>query len=154
MDRLKKETLTYLIFGVLTTAVNYLVLAGWMYLFGNRSALYGNAVAFVVATAFAYITNKIFVFESKSWERKTLLREVGRFYAARLFSFGIEELGIAIGTYALHLDEKMVFGISGIFIVKIGLSVVAVILNYILSKWFIFKNSGQAVTDGGGEHEA
>lgn len=145
MQRLiNKETVTYLIFGVLTTAINYAVLYVWMLLFGNNTALSGNAVAFVLASSFAYIINKIFVFESKIWAVKVLRKEVVSFFGARLFSFGLEELGLYFA-YAINLEAKTLLGFNGIFLAKIVLSVIAVILNYIMSKLFIFKKK----QDGG-----
>ena len=63
-DLLNRETLSYLLFGVLTTIVNYITFMGVFILSNESSALVSNMVAFIVATIFAYITNKIWVFKS------------------------------------------------------------------------------------------
>ena len=82
-----KELITYVIFGVLTTVVNFA--AFWIIdrILGDSLYLISNAIAWVIAVAFAYVTNKIWVFESKSWAPKLVLKEVCEFVAARLFSF-------------------------------------------------------------------
>lgn len=99
-----------------------------------------NAVAFVAAVAFAYITNKLFVFESKSWSGKVLLRELPAFVGARLLSFGLEELGLLICMW-IQVEQYSLFGLNGILVAKVVLSLVVVVLNYFFSKCFIFKKS-------------
>lgn len=140
---LNRETILYLIFGVLTTALNLAVFWLMNKAVGEALALVNNAVAFVVAVAFAYVTNKLFVFESKSWDSATLLKEIPSFVGARLFSFGLEELllwlakdVLAVGKYSLAI---LGLTIGGLMIAKILISVIVVILNYIFSKFFIFK---------------
>ena len=140
---LNRETILYLIFGVLTTVLNLAVFWLMNKAVGEALALVNNAVAFVVAVAFAYVTNKLFVFESKSWDSATLLKEIPSFVGARLFSFGLEELllwlakdVLAVGKYSLAI---LGLTIGGLMIAKILISVIVVILNYIFSKFFIFK---------------
>lgn len=137
-----RETISYLFFGVLTTVINYGVFALIIYSFGEESTLIANVAAFVAAVAFAYITNKLFVFESKSWERSVLLREIASFVGARLFSFGFEELGL-LACMLLNVGRYSLFGINGIMIAKIVLSFAVVMLNYFFSKFIIFKESGK-----------
>lgn len=141
-----RETISYLIFGVLTTLVNLAVFWLMDALLGSDSkliVLINNAVAFVAAVLFAYVTNKIFVFQSRSWSAKTLSHEIPAFFGARLFSFGIEELLLLFSLGVLHADEYMLqisrFSLSGVKVAKIVISVVTVILNYFFSKLFIFK---------------
>lgn len=149
MDRLKKllnrETVSYLIFGVLTTVVNYVVFH-FMYtaVLGGKGSLLANFVAWVAAVVFAYVVNKLFVFESKSWAWEVLVREIPAFVAARVASFGIEELGLFISEGLLKLNEVIVFSaggfvLDGVTVSKLALSVIVVVLNYFFSKWFIFK---------------
>ena len=140
---LNRETILYLIFGVLTTVLNLAVFWLMNKAVGEDLALVNNAVAFVVAVAFAYVTNKLFVFESKSWDSATLLKEIPSFVGARLVSFGLEELllwlakdVLAVGRYSLAI---LGLSIGGLMIAKILISVIVVILNYIFSKFFIFK---------------
>lgn len=138
-----KELITYVIFGVLTTLVNFF--AFWIFtkIFGEDLYLVNNAIAWVVGVVFAYITNKLFVFESKSWDLKVITKEITGFLGARIFSFLVEEGGMFLFVSVLGLGEKSLtllgFTITGQFIVKILLAVIVVIFNYVFSKFFIFK---------------
>ena len=138
-----RETILYLIFGVLTTLVNFVVFWLMNRLLGEKLALFNNAVAFVAAVAFAYITNKLFVFESRSWSAEVLRREIPSFIGARLFSFGLEELLLWLSTDVLNVTrykwEFLGIAIGGLMIAKILISVLVVILNYVFSKLYIFK---------------
>lgn len=136
-----RETVSYLFFGVLTTVVNYGVFALILHFFGPESTLIANGAAFVAAVTFAYVTNKLFVFESKSWAKEVLARELPSFVGARLFSFAFEELGLLVCMW-LQVERFSLFGLNGILIAKIVLSFVVVVLNYFFSKCFIFKKSG------------
>ena len=149
MDRIKKlfnrETVLYLIFGVLTTVVNYAVFhIMYTAVLGGRGSLFANFVAWVAAVVFAYVVNKLFVFESKSWAWNVLVREIPAFVAARVASFGIEEAGLFISESLLKLNEVTLlsvgsFTLDGVTGSKLALSVIVVVLNYFFSKWFIFK---------------
>ena len=138
-----KELIVYLIFGVLTTLVNFI--AFWLFskLLGEELYLINNAFAWVVAVVFAFVTNKLFVFDSKSWALKTSGKEFVEFVGARLFSFGIEEGGMWLFIDLLNFGAKeiTIFGIiiSGQIIVKLILAVIVVIINYFFSKFIIFK---------------
>ena len=138
-----KEFIMYLIFGVLTTLVNFIAFGFFTKLLGEELYLINNAIAWVAGVVFAYITNKLFVFESKSWKTKVLLKEIPEFLGARIFSFFIEEGGMFLFISVLGFGEKSfnLFGvtITGQFIVKILLAVIVVVLNYVFSKFFIFK---------------
>ncbi len=142
---LNRETVLYLIFGVLTTVVNYIVFfLIYELLLGGKGSLAANAVAFVAAVIFAFVVNKLWVFESKSWEPKVLRREIPAFIAARLASFGIEEAGLFLSETVLGLNEITLLqlgstAIDGVTAAKLALSVIVVVLNYFFSKWFIFK---------------
>ena len=138
-----KELIMYVIFGVLTTLVNFG--AFWLFtkILGEDSYLINNAIAWVVGVVFAYITNKLFVFESKSWNLKLVTKEVVEFFGARVLSFLVEEGGMLLFISILGFGEKSLellgFTITGQFIVKILLAVIVVVLNYIFSKFFIFR---------------
>ena len=149
MDKLNKllnrETILYIIFGVATTAVNYVVFhLLYNVLWNQRHSLTANAVAFVAAVIFAFVVNKLFVFESKSWSAATLKREIPSFLAARIGSFGIEEAGLFLAEKVLKLGGVIAITVAGvaldwITIVKIGLAFVVVALNYVFCKLIIFK---------------
>ena len=149
MDKLKKllnrETILYIIFGVATTAVNYAVFhLLYNVLWSQSRSLTANAIAFVAAVIFAFVVNKLFVFESKSWSAATLKREIPSFLAARIGSFGIEEAGLFLAEKVLKLGGVVAVTVAGmaldwITIVKIGLAFVVVALNYVFCKLIIFK---------------
>lgn len=123
------DVITYLVFGVLTTLVNYIVyLPCYNYL--GISASYSNMIAWVVAVAFAYVTNKPFVFRSHDWSAKTVIPELIKFVGTRLGSGALET---AIIFLAVDLA-----GMNG-NIWKLVTSVLVVILNYIGSKLLVFR---------------
>lgn len=133
-----REQLSYLFFGVLTTLVNYAIFWILTKLWHGQYVLLANLITFIAAASFAYVTNKLFVFRSRSWRPAFVLREASAFFTARLFSFGVEEAGLYVAAYLLHL-ERYIFGpIDGIMLAKIFLSVVVVVMNYFFSKLLIF----------------
>ena len=138
-----QETILYLVFGGLTTLVNLAVFWLMNRVLGEDLALVNNAAAFVAAVIFAYVTNKIFVFESRSWSAQTLRKEIPAFVGARLFSFGLEELLLWISKDVVQVSRFSVtvlgLVIGGLMIAKLLISVLVVILNYVFSKLFIFK---------------
>lgn len=123
------DVLAYLIFGVLTTVVNYVVYLP-LYNGAGLSATVSNAIAWVVAVAFAFLTNKPFVFKSHDWSAKTVLPELGKFLGCRIGS-GLMETGIIfVAVDLLHWDGN---------IMKLVTSVLVIILNYVGSKLLVFK---------------
>lgn len=139
----KKEIINYIIFGVLTTVVNFAVF--WLFnrLLGKNFYLLSNVIAWIVAVAFAYVTNRIWVFESKVTKPKALAKEIVEFFIARLLSLGVEEAGLLILVDLLKFKvlnfDLFSFNITGEMLAKVILAVVVVILNYIFSKFIIFK---------------
>ena len=123
--------LLYLIFGVLTTFVNivvYYILFNHVFL----SNILSNAIAWVAAVIFAFITNKIWVFKSKTLEIEKVIKELIAFFSARL-STGLLDMAIMyVGVDLLKVNSIYSKIISG---------VVVVILNYIFSKLFIFRKN-------------
>lgn len=138
-----KELLLYLVFGVLTTLVNLLTFWAFTQILGEERYLINNAIAWVAGVAFAFVTNKLFVFESKKWNIKTIGKELPEFVGARLFSFGVEEGGMWLFVDALGFGENSLtilgITITGQIIAKLALAVIVVILNYFFSKFIIFK---------------
>jgi putative flippase GtrA len=132
MELVKKhwDIVTYLFFGVLTTVVNYAVYLPCYNLLG-LSATISNIIAWVVAVAFAYLTNKPWVFKSHDWSMKVVLPELSKFVACRVGS-GVLETGMIF----VFVD---LMGING-NVFKLITSVLVVILNYIGSKLLVFKN--------------
>ena len=124
-----KDILIYLIFGVLTTLVNYLVYLPCYNILGI-SASVSNVIAWAVAVAFAYLTNKPFVFRSHDWSRAVVVPELMKFVGSRVFS-GFLETGIIF----LTVD---ILALNG-NVMKLLTSVLVVILNYVSSKLLVFK---------------
>ena len=149
MNKIKKlmnwETVLYIIFGVATTAVNYVVFHLLYNVFWHQNhSLVANAAAFVAAVIFAFVVNKLFVFESKSWSTQTLRREIPSFLAARIGSFGIEEAGLFLAEKVLKLGGVIAITVGGmaldwITVIKVMLAFVVVALNYVFCKLFVFK---------------
>lgn len=131
---INREMFDYIVFGVLTTVISIVTL--WLFnrLFGVKFVLLNNVLSWILAVAFAFITNKFIVFKSSSTESKTLLKEIISFTGARLLSLGVEEAGLAIAQFVFHVDE------TGAMIAKIILQIIVIIINYVLSKLFIFKD--------------
>ena len=138
-----KEIIVYIIFGGLTTVVNLAVFTVSGKLLGDEKYLVSNVIAWFAAVIFAYITNKLWVFESKSWKLNVLAKEVPSFFAARVLSFLIEEAGLFVLVDLCGLNEfsftAFGFEIGGELIAKVILAVIVVLLNYIFSKLVIFK---------------
>ena len=123
------DILVYLIFGVLTTVVNFLVYFPCYNLLGF-SAVVSNLIAWVVAVIFAYLTNKPFVFRSHDWSAKTVVPELTKFVGSRIAS-GALETGIIFVTVDCLLWNGN--------IMKLVTSVLVVILNYVASKLLVFR---------------
>lgn len=136
---LKKESVSYLFFGVLTTIVNYTIFVVGLSLTNEKKVLLVNMIAFVGATLFAYVTNKIFVFRSMEWKMQQIISELGKFVGARVFSLCVEQVGLYISSEFLHLQRFSIISINGLVIVKVVLSFVSVLLNYFASKFIVFK---------------
>lgn len=123
---IKKELLSYVIFGVLTTIINFVV-----YLFFTRicgvNYIVSNIIAWFLSVLFAYITNRIWVFESSN---SNIIKEGVVFFGGRLFS-GILDTGLMI----LFIDILTI----GDLISKVIVQVVVIIFNYAYSKWIVFK---------------
>ena len=134
-----KEIILYGIFGVLTTIANFVAFWISTRFLGEEMYLLNNAIAWVAGVAVAFVTNKIWVFNSKSWALKNTIKELSEF----VVSFFFEEFGMWLFIDVLSFGEKSLtlFGIviSGQIIVKLLLSVIVVILNYFFSKFVIFK---------------
>lgn len=127
-----KSFILYAIFGVFTTLIN------WGSYYMCFSILHipnvpSTIIAWFLAVAFAFITNKIWVFSSKSFDVKTLLHEIWTFLAARLAT-GLLDVGImyfAVDVFAMNST-----------VWKLISNIIVIILNYILSKLIVFSRGG------------
>lgn len=137
-----REPVLYLIFGAATTLVNLVLFWGLNFLLGEDAYLLTNVIATILAILFAYVTNKLFVFASRSWSFQVLKREIPSFFGARAFTFLLEEGGLwlFVGVLGIgHMEFTFFsFAISGTMVVKLILQVIVILLNYIFSKFLIF----------------
>ena len=147
---LQYEIVSYLVFGVLTTVVNFVtymvlgIFAGENYeaeilfsigTFDFQLILLMNGIAWVASVLFAFVTNKLFVFESSSWKPDVLFREIISFFGARVVSFLLfEELLFALIVNVLHLND---------LVAKLLVAVFVVIFNFVASKLVIFRKKGE-----------
>ena len=136
---LTRETILYIFFGIITVLVNYFVFSLLIALRGTDISLFANLLAFVAAVVVAFVTNKLFVFQSRSWTGTVLKKEIPSFLFARVLSFLFEELALWLCLALLHLDAVSFLGITGIHYAKIVLSAIVIILNYVFSKFYIFR---------------
>lgn len=123
------DVIAYLVFGVLTTLVNYIVYLPCYNLLGISAAL-SNVIAWVAAVAFAYLTNKPFVFKSHDWSWKVVWPELVKFVGCRIGSGALETAFIFITVDCLAWDGN---------VMKLITSILVVILNYFGSKFLVFR---------------
>ena len=123
-----KEVILYLFFGGCSTLVNIVT-----YSIGTRvlewDVVSANILAWVCSVIFAYLTNKFFVFESKTNDLNTLFKEILSFFSARIVTLLLDVAIMKFGIY---------FGINDL-IMKVIANIFVIIANYIFSKLFIFK---------------
>lgn len=124
------DLIVYVIFGGLTTVVNYAVYLPCYNLLG-LSATVSNILAWVVAVAFAYVTNKPLVFRSHDWSAKVVLPELAKFVACRVGSGALETVLLLVTVDLLAWNGN---------VMKLIMAVVVVILNYIGSKLLVFRD--------------
>ena len=124
-----KSILMYLFFGICTTVIN--IVTYWIfYIYLDFPNILSTIFSWIISVLFAYITNKLWVFESRSFDKKVLVREIATFFGARFIS-GIIDLAIMFLFVDMLLFPAMIIKfISNIFVV---------IFNYVASKVVIFK---------------
>ena len=126
-----REQIMYIIFGVLTTIVNYvvyLVLTKMM----NIDYMISTVISQIFAMIFAYITNKIYVFEAKNNSFKGLIKEMVSFFSVRIVSLFLDMGFMKLFVDIMHLNDA---------IMKLVSNALIIIANYIFSKLFIFKKN-------------
>ena len=124
-----QDIISYLFFGVLTTVVNFLVYYPLTNMLGINATV-SNMIAWVVSVAFAFVTNKPFVFKSYDWSAKVAVPELYKFVGTRVGSGMLETAMIFLLVDLLRFDGN---------IVKLAVSVLVVIINYVGSKLLVFK---------------
>ena len=151
-----KEIILYIIFGGLTTVVSIVTYALAQLPFGSiihdqsvalriggyeirtmyLAIFAAKVISWILAVTFAFVTNKIWVFESKSWKFSVAFREFWLFVVARLVTGPIEWLGVPL-LVSWGLNQTL-FHVEG-FYANIICMVLVVILNYVFSKLIIFR---------------
>ena len=153
-----KEIITYVFFGVLSTIVSWGSYIIFIKLFNSADlaskdarVFTANCLSWLCAVIFAFVTNKLWVFESKSWKPDIFLKELTSFFSSRIVTGIVEIIGVPVLS-KLGTDDvcfavlkrtplkSVDFLFSDGFYSKILISVVVIILNYIFSKLFVFKN--------------
>ena len=123
-----KELILYGIFGLGATLVN--IIAFYLLRKGGISLIPSNCLAWFFAFVFAFITNKVFVFESKEWKTKKAIYEMISFTFARLMTLFIDTALMWFLVYKISFNDMLS---------KIIVNIIVIILNYVLSKFWIFK---------------
>jgi len=126
-----KELMLYGICGALTTILDI----GIFYFLDNVIHLHymvANAIAWILAITFSFLANKYFVFESKSFAREIWQKEAAEFFGARGLSCIVDMSGMFLMVSILGINENYA---------KLIINLVVTIINYILSKFWIFKKS-------------
>jgi len=126
-----EEIILYLIFGVLTTVVSLLSYFIFSKLF-NINYLISNIISWILSVLFAFITNKLYVFKSNDKTNNKILKEIISFFSSRIFTFLIDMLMMYILVGLLKFNDM---------IIKIIVQFIVIVLNYILSKLFVFKKT-------------
>ncbi len=138
-----REPILYLVFGVLTTVVNYVIYLPCSY-FG-LGWTFSTVAAWVAAVLFAYVTNRIWVFENRAYGLSGIVQEFSKFIIFRLASLGLDLLTMWFCMEVLRMDRLFLPDIQlgdlspGEVLAKTIAQVVVVVSNYIFSKCFIFR---------------
>jgi putative flippase GtrA len=130
-----KEIISYLFWGVMTTVVSWGTYSVFVTL--TRSVTISNILSWICAVLFAFVTNKLWVFQSKEWAFRIIIPEFLKFMTARLATGVMEIVGVPLLVY-LGFNQKIA-GIEGMA-AKAFVSIVVIILNYVLSKLLVFRN--------------
>ncbi len=131
-----REQLLYLIFGVLTTVVDFAVSSVLYFAWGSAIDQapilihLANAIAWAAAVLFAFITNRIWVFRSQNRGMRLVLAELFTFAGGRVLTLLLQELMFVLFFHTLHFNE---------YVVKIIAAVFVVIANYFISKLLVFR---------------
>lgn len=124
-----RETITYSIAGIMTTIVNFVTYYILCNILGIEN-LIANTLAWIIAVLFAYIINDLWVFQS---EKESIIKnclKIVKFFGARMISFMVEQFGMYLFINLFKFNN---------IIVKAFLTVIVIVLNYLLSKTYIFK---------------
>ena len=125
-----KDVILYLVFGVFTTVVNIVTYWVCVHLLGTN-VMVGTILAWALAVFFAYVTNRTMVFHSSATGKGEILKEIGYFFACRLGTGVVDWVIMFVFVTVLYFNDM---------IVKIAANFIVIVLNYVLSKFVIFKH--------------
>lgn len=147
-----REIVDYLFWGVMTTVVSWGSYTVFSLLFSlilndriislgivefSLNVTISNTLSWICAVLFAFITNKLWVFRSKSFKKEVVMPEFTKFVGTRLATGILEMIAVPLAV-ALGMNQSL-FGIEGM-LAKVIISLIVVLLNYVFSKLFIFKS--------------
>ena len=124
-----KDVILYLIFGGLTTVVNIAVYWICVHVLGT-GVMFGTVAAWALAVLFAYLTNRTMVFHSSAAGAQAVLKEITSFFGCRLGTGVVDWVIMFVFVTVLRFNDM---------IVKIAANIIVIVLNYVLSKFVIFK---------------
>lgn len=128
-----KEIINYIIFGILTTLISlltyYILTTPILNPYNQKELQIANTISWIISVTFAYITNKLYVFNNKN---KINIKEITKFYTSRLTTLLIDIILMHIFVIKLNFNDK---------IIKLINQIIVIILNYIISKLLIFKKN-------------
>lgn len=133
-----KEVILYIIFGILTTVVN-IVTSYILKAFFHIEENIASTIGIIVCVLFAYFTNRKLVFNSQAVTIKEKLTEFWRFSLGRAFTMVIEIIGVFLLTDVIHAFYSTFTDNTAFLINKLIISVIIIILNFFISKFFAFK---------------
>ena len=134
-DRKKKELVMYTVMGVSATIVNWCVYSS---LVPYTNIAFANALSWLITLVFAFVTNKIYVFDSRSWDKHIVIKEMISFTTARGIT-GFLEVFLQPQLYAMGLNQSL-FGVDGL-VAKITVCLSLVIVNYFSTKLIVFRRT-------------
>lgn len=123
---LKKELISYTFFGILTSVINIVVYLLFTDSF-HINYIVSNIIAWAISVLFAYVTNRIWVFESKN---ENIVKEIFLFYSGRFFTVIVDTAFMILFIDFLHFGNSFS---------KIVVAIIVIILNYVISKLVVFK---------------
>jgi len=128
-DNTKRQVQSYILWGMLPTAINYIVYLLCRDVIHIHYAV-GNVIAWLIAVLFSFYLNKRFVFQSKSWAGRIVLKELAQFMVARIFSVAAETGLLFLLVEQLHLDDR---------VTKVVVNILIIVANFFIGKLIIFK---------------
>lgn len=131
LELLKKyrDIIAYVVFGILTTVINVIVYYTCYEIFGIINII-STIIAWFAAIVFAFVTNKKYVFDSKSWDKETVFNEGIKFLSCRVGTGIIEVIMMICFVDVLQVNGTLMKAIT---------NVIVIIINYIFSRCVIFK---------------